>query len=93
MPSDSRVSFDPTTETKNRHGSDRAERRLRGRSVMNSFQNVKGIMPLSGFGFRNPGEPHAVEWALACSWQKCVQAASLEQNFQSECNDVDFGFL
>ena len=39
------------------HGSARTSAGLRGRSVINSIQDVKDQLSSSGFGFENPGEP------------------------------------
>ena len=62
------------------------------------FSNFRVFMigfPLvsPGFGFGNPGEPKTVEWALARSRQKRVQAAPQEQNCQHQSYHGDFGFV
>ncbi len=57
---------------------------------MNSFQIVKDQLSSFGFGFGNPGEPHAVEWALARSRQERMHVAPQEQNCQHQSYDGDF---
>ncbi len=44
-------------------------------AIRNSFQDVKDQLSSSGFDFKNPGKPKAVEWASARSKQQPVQAS------------------
>ena len=58
------------------------------------FRIVKDQLSSSGFGFENPGEPQAVEWALARSKQHLVQASDPhERNRQPQSDAGEFGFM
>jgi hypothetical protein len=61
-----------------------------GGAVINSFQDVKDQLSSSGFSFRNPGKPKAVEWASARSKSQLVQSKASQKQDQRDDGDVGF---
>ena len=65
------------------------------RSVLNLFSELSKInCRHQVLVFGNPGEPQAVEWALARSKQHLVQASDPhERNRQPQSDAGEFGFM